>query len=326
MSVRVSVVVPTFRRPELLERCLAALVAQDFDPRSYEIVVADDGAEARVRQLVAGWEARTKGAPRIRYVAVTGSRGPAGARNRGWESASGEVIAFTDDDTVAHRDWLVEGCRAMAPEVTAVAGKVQVPLPAGRPLTDYERDIANMSTAEFLTANCFVRRQALRAIGGFDERFTSAWREDSDLQFRLLKASGTVVAAPNAIVDHPVRPMPFAGGIRQHRKIAFDALLYKKHPDLYRSRIRRAPPWNYYASVAALAALAWGSLARDPSLAWGGFAAWLALTAQFCLRRLARTSHDPAHVAEMVVTSIAIPPVAVFWRIAGALRFRVFFL
>lgn len=326
MSLRVSVVVPTYKRLDLLGRCLAALAAQDFERHSYEVIVADDAAEPRVRQLVAAWQARTALAPMIRYVAVTGTRGPAGARNRGWEIASGDIIAFTDDDTIAHADWLTEGCKAMTPDVTAAAGRVQVPLPSDRPLTDYELDIAHMASAEFLTANCFVRRSALAAIGGFDERFTSAWREDSDLQFRLLEANGKVVAAPNAIVLHPVRAMPWAGGIRQHRKIAFDALLYKKHPELYRQRIRRAPPWGYYAIVAALFAIAAGALAHDAALAWGGFAAWLVLTSAFCVRRLARTSRDPVHVAEMVVTSIAIPPVAVFWRLAGAFRFRVLFL
>ena len=325
MSLRASVVVPTYRRPDLLERCLAALLAQDLDPHLFEIVVADDAAEPRVRHLVARREARTNGAPMIRYVAVTGTRGPAGARNRGWEVASGDIIAFTDDDTVPRPSWLTEGLKAMTPDVVAAAGRVEVPLPEDRALTDYELDIANMRTAEFLTANCFVRRAALAAIGGFDERFTAAWREDSDLQFRLLEANGKVVRAPNAIVEHPVRPMPFAGGIRQHRKIAFDALLYKKHPDLYRERIRRGPPWDYYVIVAALVAIVWGALAREPALAWLGFAVWLVFTAAFCLRRLARTSHDPVHVAEMIVTSIAIPPVAVFWRLAGALRFRVLF-
>ncbi len=326
MSLRISVVVPTYKRPDLLERCLGALVAQDFDPHLYEIIVADDAAEPRVRHLVARWTAKTNGAPMIRYVAVTGTRGPAGARNRGWEIASSDLVAFTDDDTVPHANWLTEGMKAMTPDVTAAAGRVEVPLPADRALTDYELDIANMRTAEFLTANCFVRREALRAVGGFDERFTSAWREDSDLQFRLLEANGKVVAAPNAIVRHPVRPMPFAGGIRQHRKIAFDALLYKKHPDLYRTRIRRAPPWNYYGIVASLVAIAWGAVARNPALAWGGLIVWAVLTAAFCVKRLARTSHDPVHVAEMIVTSIAIPPVAVFWRLAVALRYRVFFL
>ena len=326
MSLRASIVVPTYRRPDLLERCLAALAAQDFEPHCYEVIVADDGAEPRVRQLVASWQARTRGAPMVRYVAVTQTQGPAGARNRGWERACADIVAFTDDDTIPRPDWLSEGVKAMTPAVSAAAGRVEVPLPTDRPLTDYELDIANMRSAEFLTANCFVRRGALEAIGGFDERFTCAWREDSDLQFRLLEAKGRVVAARNAVVEHPVRPMPFAGGIRAHRKIAFDALLYKKHPALYRERIRRAPPWSYYAIVACLAAIAWGALARSPALAWGGLAVWLALTLAFLVKRLARTSRAPGHVAEMIVTSIAIPPVAVFWRLAGALRFRVLFL
>jgi len=326
MSARVSIVIPTCRRPELLARCLGALAAQDYDAHLYEIIVADDAAEPRVRHLVAQWAKRTHGAPLIRYVAVTGSRGPAGARNRGWEIASGDVVAFTDDDTVARADWLTEGMKAMIPGVAAAAGRVIVPLPGDRPLTDYERDIRHMETAEFLTANCFVRREVLRAVGGFDERFTSAWREDSDLQFRLLEANGKVVAAPHAVVEHPVRAMSWAGGIRQHRKIAFDALLYKKHPRLYRERIRAAPPWSYYIIVAALAAIVAGAVGRMPVLAWSGFAVWLLFTAGFCARRLSRTSHAPAHVAEMIVTSIAIPPVAVFWRLAGAFRYRVFFL
>ncbi len=326
MNLRVSVVVPTYRRPDLLERCLGALVAQDLDGHAYEIVVADDGAEERVRDLVWQWARRTNGAPAIHYVPVTQTQGPAGARNRGWQIALGDIIAFTDDDTIPRANWLSAGLEAMATDVTAAAGHVHVPLPDDRALTDYERDIAHMSTAEFVTANCFVRRHALRAVGGFDERFTQAWREDSDLQFRLLKASGKVVNAPFAVVEHPVRPMRWAGGIRAHRKILFDALLFKKHPDLYRQRIRRAPPWNYYAIVAALVAVVLGALGEGPWLAWGGLLVWAALTALFCRRRLRGTSRDPSHVAEMVVTSIAIPPVAVFWRLAGALRFRVFFL
>jgi hypothetical protein len=52
---------------------------------------------------------------------------------------------------------------------------------------------------------------------------------------------------------------------------------------------------------------------------------WTAFTAQFCARRLRGTSHCPAHLAEMVLTSIAIPPLAVYWRLRGAVKFRVVF-
>lgn len=325
-DIRLSVVVPTYKRPDFLERCLDALVAQDFDPERYEIVVADDGPDAATRAQVERWSLRTAGRPVIRYVPVTGTQGPAGARNRGWREAAGEVIAFTDDDTIPRSDWLSEGWKAMASGATAAAGKVIVPLPEGRP-TDYERDIARMAEAEFVTANCFVRRQALQAIGGFDERFTAAWREDSDLQFTLLKVQGEVVRAPRAIVRHPVRPVDdWTYALRQHRKIAFDALLFKKHPKLYRERIRRAPPWNYYGMVLSLIVLVVAIAVRALPVAWAAFAVWAVLSGLFLSRRLDGTSTDPAHIAEMVVTTIAIPFVAVYWRLAGALRFRVLFL
>jgi GT2 family glycosyltransferase len=207
----------------------------------------------------------------------------------------------------------------------AAAGRVHVPLPGGAP-TDYERDMSRLATAQFVTASCFVRRDVLEAIGGFDERFTSAWREDSDLQFRLLGAQGGVVDASWAVVEHPVRPAKWAASLSRHRKILFDALLFKKHPRLYRERIRSTAPWHYHAIVIALVAIAAGALLRSPALAWTGFGVWLALTAEFAFKRLHGTSHAPAHVADMIVTSIAIPPLAVFWRLVGAFRFRVFFL
>jgi hypothetical protein len=53
---------------------------------------------------------------------------------------------------------------------------------------------------------------------------------------------------------------------------------------------------------------------------------WLCLTARFCLQRLRHTSHAPRHIAEMIVTSMLIPPLAIYWRIFGAVKFRVFFL
>ena len=57
-----------------------------------------------------------------------------------------------------------------------------------------------------------------------------------------------------------------------------------------------------------------------------GLALWLGMTALFCARRLRATSREPGHILEMAVTSALIPPLAVFWRLQGAWRFRVAFL
>ncbi len=327
MTPLVSVVIPTLGRPDLLGRCLAALVKQDFPAEAFEIIVVDDGPSAETRDLVTHWVARTigrQGGPTIGYTSTQRAKGPAAARNVGWRAAQGRIIAFTDDDTVPAADWLWQGVQALGSDCAAVWGRVVVPLPPDP--TDYERDAAGLADGGFVTANCFVRVEALQAVGGFDERFRLAWREDSDLFFALRTRYPDIRYAPEVVVVHPIRPAPWGVSLKQQRKILFDALLYKKYPQWYREVARHATPWRYYAVVVAVLLALLGLAAGSPALAWSGAAAWLALTLDFAARRLARTRRTASHVAEMVVTSAAIPLVAVYWRLRGAVRFRVPFL
>jgi hypothetical protein len=105
----------------------------------------------------------------------------------------------------------------------------------------------------------------------------------------------------------------------------FDALLYKKHRKLYRERIRATPRWDYYAIVASLAAALIGLALGLGGLFIASALLWTALTAAFCAKRLRGTSRSWSHVLEMALTSMLIPPLAVFWRVVGSLRFRVAF-
>lgn len=289
MALQVSVVVPTCGRPELLARCLGALEKQSLPRENYEVIVVDD---SKLRS------------------------GPAAARNRGWVQARAGIVAFTDDDTEPGRDWLKCGLEAMKAHVDAASGRIVMPIP-DLP-TDYERDAQGLERSEFVTANCFVRKRVLQRLRGFDESFRMAWREDSDLHFRLLQCGARLVHAPRALVVHPVRPAPWGVSLKQQRKVMFDALLFKKHRRLYRERIRAGMRWDYYAITIALLVGLTGNL---PAML-----VWLVLTARFALQRLRGVSKRPAHVLEMLLTSAAIPPVAVFWRFAGALRYRVTFL
>jgi GT2 family glycosyltransferase len=321
----VSVVVPTCGRPQLLNRCVASLVLQGFDPERFEIIIVDDRPGEDTRQVGARWAEHTEGGgPRVTYIPSFGPHGPAAARNIGWRAARGGIIAFTDDDTIAGSDWLENGLRAFDDHVHAVWGRIVMPL-SGTP-TDYQLDAKGLETAVFVTANCFVRRHVLEQVGGFDERFRYAWREDSDLYFRLLDYPANIVHAPKAVVTHPIRPAGWGVSLSQLKKIQFDALLYKKHPGRYREKVRAKPRWDFYFTVAALVACLAGIITGATAVAMISGVAWLFMTSRFCLQRLKKTSRAPAHVAEMIVTSILIPPMAVYWRAVGALKFRVGFL
>ena len=236
----------------------------------------------------------------------------------------GEIIAFTDDDCIPSPGWLTAGAAAFVDGVAGAAGKTVVPLPA-RP-TDYEMNASHLARARFVTANSFYRKAVLVAAGGFDEEFTSAWREDSGLHFRLLAGGERLVQARGAVVVHPVRPARWGVSISQQRKSMFNALLYKKHPALYRTYISPVHPWHYYAVVLILILSAACAAAGFRAGAITAGIAWLFGTVRFCSQRLRGVSHSPLHVLEMAVTSIIIPPVCIFWRLAGAIRYRVFFL
>src|SRR5690606_41502889 len=116
----------------LLERCLLALRRQTIGRDDYEIIVCDDGPSARTRALVDSMAIATGGRPRIEYVAVRDTQGPAGARNAGWRAARAPIIAFTDDDTLPEPGWLEAGLAAMASGAEAAVGRIIMPLPASQ--------------------------------------------------------------------------------------------------------------------------------------------------------------------------------------------------
>ncbi|MEX0785020.1 MAG: glycosyltransferase family 2 protein [Dehalococcoidia bacterium] len=94
---RVSVVIPTYRRPESLLRAIESVLAQTFE--DFELLVVDDASRDRTRAVVEGVRDA-----RVRYVALPARQGPSQARNAGVELARSDWVAFLDDDD----EWLAE--------------------------------------------------------------------------------------------------------------------------------------------------------------------------------------------------------------------------
>jgi glycosyltransferase involved in cell wall biosynthesis len=332
MDVKISVIVPTYKRPALLKRCLDALFQQHFPGDEFEIIIVSDGYDEATRYLVEN-NCNNNTNRNVQYHYLAAKKGPAAARNAGWQTAKGELILFTDDDCVPDKKWLrsywntfrkvTSEAATTAEEIEssiAFTGRVYVPL-CDKP-TDYEKNLARLQEAEFVTANCACTKKALDTVQGFDESFTMAWREDSDLHFKFLKANIPVINVKEALVIHPVRNAQWGVSLKEQRKSMFNALLYKKYPNLYRQRISARPLWNYYGMISLVIIALAGSFLNLKLISISAFAGWLLLLMLFIKKRLSGTSLSPGHVVEMIVTSSFIPFLSVYWTLYGAFKFK----
>ncbi|WP_210748790.1 HAD-IIIA family hydrolase [Actinomadura latina] len=222
-----TVVIPTVGRESLRVTLHALLAGPDGDPGPgpHEIIVVDDRpAPGAPLPLPA-----TAG-PEIRVIR-SGGRGPAAARNAGWRAAATEWVAFLDDDVEPEPGWparLAADLADLPPSVGGSQGRVTVPAPDGRAPTDWERNTAGLAGADWITADMAYRRGVLAELGGFDERFRRAYREDADLALRALNAGHGLVLGDRR-VTHPVRPAGFWASVRAQAGNADDILMWRVH-------------------------------------------------------------------------------------------------
>ncbi|BCL23827.1 glycosyltransferase family 2 protein [Streptomyces tuirus] len=318
-----AVVIPTLVRDTLAD-CLAALAAAT-GPRPEQIVLVDDRPDPEPDRLE--HPLSVLGDLRERTTVLDGGgRGPAAARNTGLRAVTTPWTVFLDDDVQVGPHWcgqLAEDLAEAAPDVAGVQGVIAVPLPGGRRPTDWERGTAGLAQSHWITADMAYRTEALKHVGGFDERFRRAFREDADLALRVLDA-GWRIRQGRRTTRHPVRPASRWASVRQQRGNADDALMAHLHgPDWWdkavapRGRIRtHAAITTAGVAACALAATGHGRAATACALGWA------AGTAEFARARITpgpRTRHE---VTTMLATSVLIPPAATWHRLTGALRHR----
>ncbi|MEE1942102.1 glycosyltransferase [Streptomyces sp. TRM 70361] len=318
-----SVVIPTVGRPCLTD-CLASL-AGSLGPEPREIVLVDDRPQPE--PLRGDLPLDALGPLRERAVVVqTGGRGPAGARNAGWRLVTAPWVAFLDDDVRVGARWREALARDLGeadPTVAGVQGVLDIPLPTGRRPTDWERNTAGLARAQWATADMAYRTEALKAVGGFDERFPRAFREDADLALRVLD-DGWRIRRGSRLTTHPVRPADRWVSLRMQRGNADDALMLRLHGPTWwqraaapKGRIRR----HAATAAAGAAALVLAAAGRRRAAALAG-AGWLLGTAEFARARIAPGPRTREEVLAMLATSALIPPLAVYHRLAGTLRHR----
>jgi glycosyltransferase involved in cell wall biosynthesis len=323
METKISVVIPTYKRPELLIDCLKSLCKQSINKADFEVIVVSDGPDCETLLALLPWLKKKE--IQLSYLQTPLKQGPAAARNMGWKNAKSPVIAFTDDDCLPDSNWLSAILEHFNHEADlAISGKTYVPV-SDHP-TDFAWNMARLENAEFITANCACTKKVLIKAGGFDERFKLAWREDSDLHFKLLTLNVPVLIVPQAIVIHPVRTAPWGISIKEQKKGIYDALLFRKFPCLYKKHISSKPLWNYYLINLSWIVVLISSIEDLKWLSILSIAALIFLLADIIHRRLKNRKKSISHILEMIVTSIIIPTLSVFWRLYGSVKYKVFFI
>ena len=200
-----SVIVPTYRRPQALRRCLGHLADQRYPSDRFDVIVVDDGSGDPPADAVAEVRGRLAASLHTRPHA-----GPAAARNTGAQHATGEFLAFTDDDCAPAPDWLaVLAASLTAHRGAGVGGRTVNMLHANlcatvsQVIVDLAYEFYNGTGDEarfFASNNMALPAGRFRELGGFNESFH--WSEDREICDRWRHAGHRLVFAPAAVVQH----------------------------------------------------------------------------------------------------------------------------
>ncbi len=196
----VSIVVCSYNGARTLKDCLDSL--QHLHYPSYEVIFVDDGSRDGTQEIM-------KAYPGVRNIAQT-NQGLSFARNVGIAAARGEVVAFTDSDCMADRDWLYFLVHTLLSGDFAAVGGPNISPPAtnwiqatvGAAPGSPSHVLLTDTIAEHVPGcNMAYHKWALEEIGGFDAEFRKAG-DDVDVCWRLMQRGYQIGFSPAAVVWH----------------------------------------------------------------------------------------------------------------------------
>ena len=250
MAPRVSIVISTFNRLELLQELLGALAAQSF--KDFEAIVVDDGSRVPVEPIIAGAKR-----PYPLTIVTQTNAGAAAARHAGIAKARGEIIVITDDDMLVPPEFLAEHVKAHDAGFTLVLGHIapdeslhDKPLferfhaqQLARFVARYTEHPTEVRGVMVCTGNVSFRRADYLAVGGFDK--TLGRSEDRDLGVRLQKAGARLYFAEKALTTHRSDHTDLSVWMRRNYNYGvYDSRIHHKHPDRL-----DADPWHFFFLV-----------------------------------------------------------------------------
>jgi len=196
------VVIPAFNAGRTLPSCLDSIAAQSVQP--YEVVLVDDGSTDSTAAI-----ARAAG---VRVVQCEANTGPATARNRGVDAATGDVILFLDSDVVLPPGLLarIGEILTQQPEVSAIQTVYSPECPARNSVSRYQNlyyycsltAVRLYRVATFATWCAAVRKEVFLEAGGFNTSIPEPTVEDEELGYTIADMGRTILLARELQVTH----------------------------------------------------------------------------------------------------------------------------
>ena len=249
----ISIVIPTYNRPDQIAVCLRACSRLDYPHDRFEVLVVDDGGTTPLDEIVA----RFHGVLTLKLLRQENA-GPAAARNRGAYEAAGQLLVFTDGDCVAAPDWLArlaerhvqasdcaiggETCNALASNIYSTASQLLV----SYLLTYYSG--APERVRFFPSSNLAFPTERFRSVGGFNASYPRAAGEDRELCDRWQHQGYRMIHAPEAVVYHSHHLMAKTF-LRQHFHYGRGAFYYHLHRARLRQQPMKVEPPAFYVNM-----------------------------------------------------------------------------
>ncbi|MBI2881604.1 MAG: glycosyltransferase [Candidatus Tectomicrobia bacterium] len=224
---RISVVVCTYNRGRMIRDCLEGLRKLEYP--DYEVIVVDDGSTDDTAAIAAEYDVR---------LIRTENRGLSSARNTGMEAATGEIVAYIDDDAWPDSHWLSYLASSFMNSSHAGIGGPNIAPPCGRIIAECVANapggpnhvlLSDQEAEHIPGCNMAFRKSALQAVGGFDPQFRIAG-DDVDLCWKLQDKGWTLGFNPAAMVWHHRRPSIRAFWRQQRGYGKAEAMLERKWP------------------------------------------------------------------------------------------------
>jgi GT2 family glycosyltransferase len=226
----ISVVVCSYNGERTIRDCFEGLLKLEYP--NFEVIVVDDGSSDATAAITREYGFR---------LISTENRGLSNARNTGLEAATGEIVAYLDDDAYPDPHWLTYLAATFLSTTHAGVGGPNIEPPGDGPIADCVANapgnpahvlISDQEAEHIPGCNMAFRKACLEAIGGFDAQFRTAG-DDVDVCWRLRQRGWTLGFSPAAMVWHHRRNSVRAYWRQQRGYGRAEGLLERKWPEKY---------------------------------------------------------------------------------------------